>query len=414
MLFYLFSTGQAALAATSPDILAVVDQVESEQANNKPVPEDAVERELEANEDPLSAQTTDLHEKTGHWYREHTSLKPYGSARYRYGISDGENGFDDAGSRAGLKGELQFQPRFWLLGRVELGFKLFDTLDQVIKASGRLHDEDVDISTRLAYAGLSTPSTTLTIGKNWSSYYQVTGLTDRFEDFGGEASGTYNALTDGGATGTGRADEVLQGRFSVGDFAKTLNLKPFKLNLQLQPGQEIPQTDGADYEYAFGLSALLETQAGGFLGIAYNRAFITNGDEAALTNYGIDGDAQALALGTRRFGDDYYLATTVSLLENHETTDEGIYFDGWGWEVFASYRMAPRWWVVGGWNALTPHGDQHQARDYQLRYGVVGLRYTFDEFRRMLYSEIRLDNSHQADGTPMGNVYSLGIRWDLP
>lgn len=334
--------------------------------------------------------------------------------RYRYGFSEEDSGFDDAGSRAGLQGEFQFRPRFWLLGRAELGFKLFDTLDQLIKASGRLREGDSDFSTRLAYAGLSTPATTLTIGKNWSAYYQVSGLTDRFEDFGGEASGTYNALTDGGPTGTGRADEALQGRFSIGNFAETLNLKPFKLNLQLQTGQEIPQTDGIDYEYALGASALLETAAGGSLGIGYNHALVDESDSEALRARGIDGDARALVLGTRQFSDDYHLATTVSLLENHETTDEGIYFDGWGWEVFASCRVAPRWWVVGGWNALTPHGDQSQAGDYRLRYGVVGLRYTLDEFRQMIYSEIRLDDSREADGTKMGNVYSLGVRWDLP
>ena len=40
-------------------------------------------------------------------------------------------------------------------------------------------------------------------------------FTDLFQGNGGSASGTYNAGTDGGATGTGRADSVLQSRFLV-------------------------------------------------------------------------------------------------------------------------------------------------------------------------------------------------------
>jgi hypothetical protein len=44
---------------------------------------------------------------------------------------------------------------------------------------------------------------------------------------------------------------------------------------------------------------------------------------------------------------------------------------------------------------------------------VIGLRFTFDEFRRMVYANIRIDDSTNADGTESGNVYTVGIRWDL-
>lgn len=378
------------------------------------VSDESVEREAGADEDPLAGQTQELHEKPGHIYREHTSLKPYGSLRYRYSEGDQESGFNDDGSRLGLSGELQYRPRFWLLGRAELGFKLFDTLQQLHQASGRLSKVDVDVSTRLAYAGISTPSTTAIYGKNWSSYYRVTGLTDRFAAFGGDASGTYNAQTDGGPTGTGRADSVLQGRFSIDTPPQWWGLEPFKLNLQVQQGEPIPQLDNIDYSHALGFSAILETTHEGFLGIAYNHAFVHDKDMAALESQGMDGDARALALGSRRFGDHYYVATTVSLLDNHETTDEGIYFDAWGWETFVSLEAAPRWWVVGGWNVLKARGDQPRAQEYRLRYGVLGLQYSIEQARRMIYAEIRLDDSRRADGSPPGNVYTLGVRWDFP
>ena len=52
--------------------------------------------------------------------------------------------------------------------------------------------------------------------------------------------------------------------------------------------------------------------------------------------------------------------------------------------------------------------------DYRLRYGVLGLRYSFDKFREMVYSEIRLDDSLSVDGTRPGNTYTVGVRWDVP
>ena len=62
-------------------------------------------------------------------------------------------------------------------------------------------------------------------------------------------------------------------------------------------------------------------------------------------------------------------------------------------------------WVVGGWNVLEPDSNQPLAGNYRLRYGVLGLRYTFDKFRKMVYSEIRLDDSLNSDGTRLGNTY---------
>ncbi len=383
------------------------------QEAKEEVKEEAKERELDAGEDPLVSKTTELQEAPQYKYRDHTSIQAYGSVRIRYSDSQ-EDSWDDGGSRVGLNGELQFRPRFWLFGRAEVGFNIFDTVSQIGGGSDRLGDEDAKAAARLAYAGVQTPSTTLTLGKNWSSYYQVSGITDRFEAFGGEASGTFNALTDGGASGTGRADRVLQGRFSIDTPPGGLNLKPFKLNVQMQDDEDIPHVDGATYSHSFGISALLESNSEKVIGIAYNQAFVQDEDASALQAQGIGGDSRALVMGTRRFGDRYYMGTTLARLENHETTDQGVYFDGWGWEFFGSYNFSDRWWVVGGWNVLEPDKDQPLAGASRFRYGVAGLRYTLDGFRQMIYTELRFDDSRNADESRPGNIYTLGVRWDLP
>lgn len=379
---------------------------------------DAIEREASAGEDPLTTQTSENEEDSLYKYRDHTSFKLYSSARMRYTILDSTSSedsdpLDDGGTRAGINGELQFRPRFWLLGRAEIGFNIFDSLDLLKNAFGKEIQSDAKASIRLLYGGIQTPSSTAVFGKNWSTYYQVADITDRFESFGGDASGAFNAQTDGGPTGTGRADNVLQGRFSIDTLPKAWRMKPFKLNVQLQAGEDIPYVPGARYSGTFGFSALLETRKEKQIGIAYNHAFMNPDDLDALRKQGISGDAQAFIIGTRRFADRYYLGSTLSFLEDQETTDEGIYFDGWGWEVFGSYNIRKKWWLVGGWNSLQPYRKESQAKNYRIRYGVVGLRYSFDHFRRMLYTEFRIDNSRNADGIAPGNIYTAGARWDF-
>jgi predicted porin len=379
------------------------------------VQEQAVDREQGADEDPLDATVSDIKDKPPFYiHKDHTSFGYYASIRTRYTQTGNDGALNDGGSRAGINAEFQFRPRFWLLGRAEVGFNIFDTVNNLLGGSNRLGTGDEKVSSRLLYAGLQTSNTTATYGKNWSSYYQVSGITDRFASFGGDASGTYNALTDGGPTGTGRADGVLQGRFSVKAPWKFLDLQPFKLNIQVQDGQTIPQAGGEDYGYTLGLSALLLTTSEKFIGIAYNQATIDKKELPALAQYGIAGDAKALILGTRRFGDKYYLGSNLARLENHETSDAGHYFNGWGWEFFSSYNFSNRWWVIGGWNILEPDSKQPLIGDYRIRYGVIGLRYTFDQFRRMVYTEIRLDDSLGEDGTSPGNTYTVGIRWAFP
>ncbi|MCK5359417.1 MAG: hypothetical protein KAJ95_02255, partial [Gammaproteobacteria bacterium] len=67
----------------------------------------------------------------------------------------------------------------------------------------------------------------------------------------------------------------------------------------------------------------------------------------------------------------------------------------------------------GGYNSLHPDEDQQQAGQYKLDYGLIGLRYTFDEFRRMIYFNARIDDGRSSDGETVGNIYTIGIRWDM-
>ena len=314
----------------------------------------------------------------------------------------------DGNSRLGLRGDWQFSPGWYLYGRYEGGFDLVENFTTRADLFG-----DGGMTTRLAFIGIDSDKLKLGIGQNWSAYYQVAGITDRFAIFGGSASGVYNAGTAGQQTGTGRAEDVIQARTNVATTNWAPWLKPFKLNMQYQRGQPIPGVDNVNYDYSYGASAFLETQSEYGVGIAYNRAVVPGDAAASLNEVGIDGDSTAIAISTRTYGERWYVSVLYSRLNNMETTNEGIYFDGEGFEVFAQWQLRDKLWLIGGYNDLRPYDDETRAGEFRTRYGVVGARYTFRSFERMVYFEYRIDNGRLADGSPRDDEFTIGIRWDF-
>ena len=339
----------------------------------------------------------------------------YGSIRLRYRTTDAGSILGDAGSRAGLEAEWHIAPETWIYGRLEAGFNVLDELDQLLSPGGSAGEgqQGDSVFPRLYTVGVETPVVVASYGKTWSTYYKIANFTDRFDSAGSSAVGTFNAGTDGGATGTGRADEVLQTRVFVDYLPETSRVKPFNLNIQLQRDQPIPGVDGANYSNSIGLSAVLESRADFTLGVAYNLALVDDLDDPALQAAGISGDAEAFLLGARWFDKQRYIGFAVARLLNHEATDEGIYFSGWGSELYARQRLIKGFWLVAGYNWLVPDKDQIQAGEYELLYGVAGLRYSIDDFNRLAYAEWRVDSTTTQDGGELGNIFTIGVRWDF-
>jgi predicted porin len=375
-------------------------------------PSDAQQRELGAEEDPMAVSDAQREEKRVEEEKGEqvpaTGFDIYGSLRVRYREQGAETVWQDSSSRLGAEIDWNFWKNSYLFARYEAGFNVLTGLNPD-KSFEEFRDT---VFTRLQHVGLDTPATNLVAGKNWSAYYEVAAFTDRFVGAGGSASGAFNAQTDGGPTGPGRADRTLQTKLSL-DFLPHRVFKPFDLNVQVQHGNPVPFGNGAEYGTAVGVSAVMTTRKDFTVGIAYNHADVDLDRYPALRDVGLRGPARALLVGTRAFGDRWYAGLVLARLENHETTDDGIYFDGWGSEFYGQYRLFDRLWLVGGYNILEPDADQVRARDYRVRYAAAGLRYTFDDFRRMIFANVRFDDGMSAAGTLRTNVYTIGVRWDL-
>jgi len=75
--------------------------------------------------------------------------------------------------------------------------------------------------------------------------------------------------------------------------------------------------------------------------------------------------------------------------------------------------MTGRYWLVGGYHWLVPDEGQVKAGEYELLYGIVGLRYSIDDFNRLAYAEWRIDGTVSESGVNLGNIFTIGIRWNL-
>ncbi len=364
-------------------------------------------RELDADEDPLARKSQAISSEPD----SESQIELYGSIRVRNRRSDSQDVLEDFGSRVGLDGWYETSDRQCVFARYELGFNLLEELELDSLPSRPDQEIGDTLFTRLAYVGAQFGENLVVLGKNFSTYYQVAAFTDRFDSVGGQASGAFNAQTDGGASGTGRADDVLQGRVYLPIFGGRSKQDLLELNVQVQTNQDIPGLDGFEYDRAYGVSSIVRLASDLDLGIAYSRSEIDIANIPVESRNGLDGDLSAWLLGARWYNDDWYLGVTWSKTSNLHTTDALTYFGGEGVELYAQYRIVADIWLLAGLNKLEPDSNQSRAGEYQLDYSVFGARYLFDGFSRMVYLESRINSGRNEDGTVDDDQVILGVRW---
>jgi len=129
------------------------------------------------------------------------------------------------------------------------------------------------LSSRLAYVGLMHDKYgKIIIGKNWGVYSGVAGVADPTQKFG-TSPGTYE-LDSGGASGTGRAEKVLQYHNAIGPVSLGLQVQPYEYTLAT--GQGTFNYDGATtyteihYGMGYGVSLKYNIMDVVEVGVAYN------------------------------------------------------------------------------------------------------------------------------------------------
>ena len=343
------------------------------------------------------------------------SFEVYGSLRGHVASFDGETEIQDNASRLGVRFSREFGPRIGVLAGAEWSLNLFDSdfsfnldssTDTGFSSVDRTEAGDT-FGTRLGYLGVDFGNGgRVTIGKQWSAYYDVSGWTDNFDVFGGEASFTYAAGTDGGVLGTGRAEKSLLYRNDIG---------------RLQVGAQV-QLDASDVSTAvsrdtYGLSLRYGMTERLSIGAAYNG---TDLDDASIV--GLIDDPEYLIFGVRYETERLYLAAIWADQENGDFVDVedpmalapvSVVFDASGVELYGFYDVTERFRLTGGLNVTDPDRlDPRVDPDYEIKYYVVGARWHFDR-RTLAYFEARLDDSVDPSGESVFDVVTLGLRFDF-
>lgn len=329
----------------------------------------------------------------------------YGSLRATLGVQEGGTWvIVNNASRLGLKLTAPLGGSFKALGGYEAGINLVEQNPSYSFSGGddnpAVGEGSQALTTRLGYLGVQGAFGSLTMGKQWSVYYDIGDWTDRFNQVGGEAQGSYNAGTDGGISGTGRAENALIYRAPA--------LGPVELGFQVQLRQRTAaDVSGAD---TWGASVRWAITPRLSLGGAVNVVNDGVADPGLLEPK--EGDRAAL-LGVKfQDGDQWTLALTVSKSEAHEVDDAGTYFDAVGAELYGAYRVRPGWIAYAGLNDLRPTGDAY-AGQYRKSYLAGGVTWVLPVLggKSVAFLEVKVDQGRDHLGLDtQGTAAGLGLR----
>ncbi|MBC8487413.1 MAG: porin [Bacteroidetes bacterium] len=344
-------------------------------------------------------------------YNVSDKVRFYGSYRINAGMSEnGYTGVADNSSRFGLKGKIPLNPKkkYYVLARAEWGAQLVSR-DEKIKFSpdpgAEYAQANNALFTRLGYVGFQTPYGNLTFGKQWSVYYMVSGITDMFLAFGGEASGTYNANTDGGVSGTGRPNNAMKYTGTYG---------PVNIGLQAQ----MRTLTGNDQAFAdtYGTTIYFQSKSGFYIGTGFNK--VLDGVDNPEPDEAKKGDQAAVA-GICYKKNRLYLACTYSNFKNHEKFDLNdtttIYYSGQGIELYARYIIPgnEKWHISTGFNYMKPYNDIEEAGKYDLLCFIIEAGYNFSK-ASYAFIATRIDYSKNIDGSKRSpTLFGGGVRFSF-
>lgn len=354
------------------------------------------------------------------------SIRPYVSLRGHLAFYDKKFELQENTSCAGSsinikKGILSF------IATVEVQINLFRG-NSSFNADGNLSGEFLSIHTsqthqvlgnRLGSLGISMGKYgSLTFGKQWSVYRDITAYTDKFNVFGSRASATFIGGTDGGSNGTGRADQSIIYRNQIG---------PLHISSQTQArgGRNGNIIDG------FGFSAQLEVGKNLLIGSAYNRAFLSTSLLNSGQILGLTGHPTYISFGLQYIKNKFQIGLVSAFQENGDFT-KGFYkdsvsgslyptvvFNAKGLEIFAKYSLR-KFSIMMGYNLYMPsvdrvpaiHGQPLLSKEFRSNDLIIGVYYQFMA-PVYIYSEQRISFGQNAVGETDKSVFTMGMKIDL-
>ena len=314
----------------------------------------------------------------------------YGSMRIFAEAGDGDPTLNDGSSRLGMRLGRELPNGNTLFGRIEWKTNLVDNDSELFRGDAesgdgiivRSEDTEKVLSTRLGYLGMRFEDIgEITFGKQWSVYYDVAGWTDVFNVYGGAALSVYSAGTDGGALGSGRADNAVVWRNERGKFS-------YGLQTQLKTS-----ADDDDFKGLAG-SMIFSPDDSWDVGFAFSGSRV-KGTFEQITG---DKDSYVATLGARYQRGPWHSAFSIATWENHEAIffeEDTLVYDGIGAELYTSYEWSDRLHLYGGLDYTDPDIDDARVDDdFGVEFLILGASW-FATDESFAYLEALLSGSYR-------------------
>jgi len=337
------------------------------------------------------------------------TFEPYGQLRtHLAGFNDTAEVQDNA-TRVGIN--FRTRGAIKLFAGTEWGVNLVQSTTQFnLSANGPGDFGVVETETnqvfnaRLGFVGIDFgPLGRVAIGKQTAVHYDVTSYTtDRFNVFGGQGTSTYVAGTDGGASGTGFADRVVNYRNTI--------FKIFEVGIQGQ----FRGTDANGVGASLQVTVLPGVKVGG--AVTHTNWPQTTQDLVR----DLGGNADYTAIGARI---DWRILQ-LGLVYSHQndgdmvqvpigSVNTPVAFDANGVELYVRAGVR-QFGVIGGFTFLEPDvKDPLLDPDFKTGYLILGGEW-FVARTAKIYTESKIDfDSVTATGASGDSVFTIGFRYDF-
>ena len=247
----------------------------------------------------------------------------------------------------------------------------------------------------------------LTFGKQNSTHYDIASYTtDRFNVFGGQSTATYVAGTDGGQSGTGRADQTILYHLN---FAKIFD---FGAQGQLRTA-DTPQAFNG-----FGFSLQAAVLPGVKIGGTYNKTYFNPTFRDLVLHGGTDywaigakGDWRNIEWGAnwvrQNNGDLAFIPDPAG-----GPASVAVGFSANGVELYSRLKFGKFAAVVGFDDYMPFDLSPFINPDFKTRYAVLGAEWHVSP-SGYAYFESRLGDTTDAQGHGGYNAAALGFRYDF-
>jgi hypothetical protein len=227
--------------------------------------------------------------------------------------------------------------------------------------------------------------------------YELGGSIDDMYMGGGYAIGAFNAGTDGGVSGTGRADQAVKYEYMH---------KQFYIGAQGQ-FRNISEND-QPFADAFGVTSSYNFKFVKF-GVSYNKV-LDGIDDPRLGEAKIGDEFFSFLVDFKR--ENFHFGVMTEFFNNHEITNEGDFYNGWGIEYSLRYHFGKnkKWRVVNNSYIIMPNDKDS---DYMINRYTVNLAYRFnDNFATI--TGVTIDNSVNANGIkPKVHIIGIGFYYNF-